>query len=62
LIVTGTTREGADYWFTSCRVAGRNGNSEGIRNEESVEHPDIFVCGPPRLPWPEFWKQYLTFG
>jgi hypothetical protein len=62
LIVTGTTREGADYWFTSCRVAGHNGNSEGIRNEESVEHPDIFVCGPPRLPWPEFWKQYLTFG
>jgi MFS family permease len=62
LIVTGTTREGADYWFTSCRLAGHNGNAEGIRNEESRDHPDIFVCGPPHLPWPEFWKQYLAFG
>ena len=62
LIVTGTTREGADHWFTSCRLAGHNGNAEGIENEESRDHPDIFVCGPPRLPWPDFWKQYLTFG
>ena len=62
LIVTGTTREGADHWFTSCRLAGHNGNAEGIENEESRDHPDIFVCGPPRLPWPEFWKQYLAFG
>jgi len=60
--VTGTTREGADHWFTSCRLAGHNGNSEGIQNEEITDHPDIFVCGPPRLPWPEFWKQYLAFG
>ena len=62
LIVTGTTREGADYWFTACRLAGHNGNAEGIENEESRDHPDIFLCGPPKLPWPEFWKQYLTFG
>ncbi|HET9305680.1 MAG TPA: glycosyltransferase family 39 protein [Candidatus Sulfotelmatobacter sp.] len=62
LIVTGTTREGADHWFTSCRLAGHNGNAEGIQNEESRDHPDIYVCGPPRLPWPEFWKQYLAFG
>jgi len=62
LIVTGTSREGADHWFTSCRLAGHNGNAEGVENEESRDHPDIFVCGPPRLPWPEFWKRYLTFG
>ena len=62
LIVTGTSREGADHWFTSCRLAGHNGNAEGVENEESRDHPDIFVCGPPRLPWPEFWKQYLAFG
>jgi MFS family permease len=62
LIVTGTSRDGADHWFTSCRLAGHNGNSEAVQNEESRDHPDIFVCGPPRLPWPEFWKQYLAFG
>ena len=29
----------------SCRLAGHNGNSLGVRNEESEDHPDIFVCG-----------------
>ena len=62
LIVLGTSREGADYWFTSCRLAGHNTNSLGVKNEESREHPDIFVCGPPRVPWPEFWAKYLAFG
>jgi hypothetical protein len=62
LIVMGTTQDGADYWFTGCRVIGHNGNSQGVENEESRDHPDIFLCGPPKLPWPEFWKQYLAFG
>ncbi|HUA17133.1 MAG TPA: glycosyltransferase family 39 protein [Bryobacteraceae bacterium] len=62
LIVIGVSREDAERAFTSCRLAGHNGNPEGIRNEESRDHPDIFVCGPPRLPWPEFWKKYQNFG
>jgi Dolichyl-phosphate-mannose-protein mannosyltransferase len=62
LIVVGFSREAADKAFTSCRLAGHNGNSEGVKNEESQSHPDIFVCGPPRLPWPEFWKQYQNYG
>ncbi len=62
LIVIGTTREGADERYTGCRLIGHNGNSEGVENEESRAHPDIFLCGPPRLPWPEYWKDFLTFG
>jgi hypothetical protein len=62
LIVLGFSRESADRAFTSCRLAGHNGNSESIKNEESQWHPDIFVCGSPRLPWPEFWKKYQAFG
>ncbi len=62
LIVVGFSREGADKAFTSCALAGHNGNSLGVRNEESAGHPDIFLCGPPRLPWPEFWKDYQSFG
>jgi hypothetical protein len=62
LIVLGASREWADRNFTSCRLAGHNRNSEGIRNEESVEHPDIFVCGPPRKSWAEFWKEHQYFG
>ncbi|MGA2168679.1 MAG: glycosyltransferase family 39 protein [Terracidiphilus sp.] len=62
LIVVGVTGEWVDKIFTGCRLAGHNGNSEGVKNEESQYHPDIFVCGPPRLPWPEFWKKYQSFG
>ena len=62
LIVVGLSRRYADRMLTSCRLAGHNGNSLGVKNEESQDHPDIFVCGPPRLPWPEFWKQYQDFG
>jgi len=62
LIVMGQSRQEADRLFTACRLAGHNGNSLGVRNEESEDHPDIFVCGPPRLPWPEFWKEYQGFG
>jgi Dolichyl-phosphate-mannose-protein mannosyltransferase len=62
LIVIGNSREDVDGIFTGCRLAGHNGNAEGIRNEESEDHPDIFVCGPPRLPWPELWKKHRDFG
>jgi hypothetical protein len=51
-----------DEIFQGCRLAGHNGNSEGVKNEETEYHPDIFVCGPPKLPWPEFWKKYQNYG
>ena len=60
LIVLGFSRKGADRAFTSCRVAGHISN--GVKNEESQDHPDIFVCDGPRLSWPEFWKAYQNFG
>jgi hypothetical protein len=62
LIVLGFSEEGANKKFSSCRLAGHNGNSEGVKNEESEDHPDIFVCGPPRVPWPEFWMNDHRFG
>ena len=62
LIVIGFSREDADRAFTGCRLAGHNGNLLGVKNEESEDHPDIFVCGGPRLGWAEFWKEYQAFG
>jgi hypothetical protein len=62
LIVLGTSREYVDRRYTACRLAGHNGNALGVKNEESEDHPDIFICGPPRLPWPEFWKEYQAYG
>ena len=62
LIVVGWSREQVDHALTGCRLAGHNGNPYGIKNEESQDHPDIFVCGGPREPWPEFWKDNQRFG
>jgi hypothetical protein len=62
IILLGNSRERANELFTNCRLAGHNGNSEGIRNEESVDHPDIFVCGPPRNPWQALWQNVRDFG
>jgi 4-amino-4-deoxy-L-arabinose transferase-like glycosyltransferase len=61
-IVLGLTADQANSIFTNCRLAGHNGNSEGVQNEESQYHPDIFVCGPTRLPLPELWKRHKDFG
>jgi hypothetical protein len=62
LIVIGLRLQQANSIFTGCRLAGHNGNVQGVRNEESEYHPDIFVCGPPRKPWPELWKEHQDFG
>lgn len=62
LIVLGFSRDEAERAFTSCRLAGHNGNLYGVQNEESKDHPDIFVCGGPRKSWREFWKDYQAFG
>jgi Dolichyl-phosphate-mannose-protein mannosyltransferase len=62
LIVIGARDNEVDQIFTGCRLAGHNGNSAGVENEESEYHPDIFVCGPLRKPWPEFWKDHQSFG
>lgn len=62
IIALGVSQKQADAIFTGCRLAGHNGNSEGVKNEESKYHPDIFVCGPPRKPWPVLWKEHQDFG
>jgi len=62
IIALGLRQEDADRVFTGCRLAGHNGNSEGVLNEESQYHPDIFVCGPPRKSWAEVWKEHKDFG
>ena len=61
LIVLGFSRRDAQSAFTDCRLAAHNGNP-ALNNEESRQHPDIFVCRGPIQPWPEFWKTHQSFG
>lgn len=62
LIVIGWSQQEAGRDFTGCRNAGRISNQLGVKNEESQQHPNIFVCGPPRQGWPDFWKTHQRFG
>jgi len=62
LIVLGNSRERADELFTGCRLAGHTSNALGVNNEETRDHPDIFVCGPTRKPWGDLWKHGPDFG
>ena len=62
VIVLGSSRERADELFTGCRLAGHSGNALGVVNEESRDHPDIFVCGPARKAWSELWSDGPEFG
>jgi hypothetical protein len=62
VIAVGLSHKFLDEHFGTCRWAGHNGNSYGIKNEESEDHPDIYVCGRPREGWAAFWRDFQWFG
>ena len=62
LLIVGFSREFVEANFTACRLVAQNTNSYGIANEESTERRDIFLCGPPKLGWPQFWKTFQYFA
>jgi hypothetical protein len=62
LIVTGFSQQFVEDHFVSCRLAAHPWNSYGIENEETFEHPDVFVCGPPLQGWPDFWESFQFFA
>ena len=62
VIVIGLSRKYMEKTFGPCRLAGHTWNQYGIKNEETVDHPDIWVCGPPKAGWPEFWRDFRYFG
>jgi len=62
LIVIGLSRPFLDENFSSCQLASHTGNQFGVKNEETEDHPDIYVCRGLRKPWPVFWKDFRYFG
>lgn len=61
IIALGIRPEEANQLFTDCRVVAHN-NSQGVRNEESTDHPWIFLCGPLRWRWSDVWAKHRDFG
>ena len=62
VIVLGLPREFVDTKFSACQLAARSWNRFKVPNEETLQHPDIFVCRGPLRSWPEFWKDFRYFG
>lgn len=62
LIVLGYSQRFRDANFSSCQLAGHTPNPYGIVNEETGDHPDIFVCRGMKQSWPDFWSDFQYFG
>jgi hypothetical protein len=62
LIVMGISHGVLQRDFSSCRVVAHVWNRYGVQNEETRDHPDIYVCRGLRWTWPEFWKNFHYYG
>ena len=62
VILVGFSREAAKRFASEVELAGHITNPYGVRNEETKDHPDIFVCRGFKKSWPEFWKNFQRFG
>jgi hypothetical protein len=45
-----------------CTPAGRVSNRHGVENEETRNHPEIYLCRNLRVAWPAFWPKIRRYG
>ncbi|HUL15298.1 MAG TPA: glycosyltransferase family 39 protein [Terriglobales bacterium] len=62
LIVMGLSKQFLAENFASCRLVAHTWNYFGVENEETRDHPDIFVCRDLRRSWPELWRDVHDYG
>jgi hypothetical protein len=62
LIVVGFSREFVERNFAEFQVVAKSANRYNVANEETTDHPDIYVCRRLNRPWPEFWRGFQRFG
>jgi hypothetical protein len=62
LIIVGFPRAFVEANFDSCTLAAQNTNSLGVVNEETAERRDIFLCGPPKAGWQQFWRTFQFYA
>jgi 4-amino-4-deoxy-L-arabinose transferase-like glycosyltransferase len=62
LIVLGFSDRFRNETFSSCQLAGHTPNPYEIANEETSDHPDIYVCRGLKQSWPEFWSDFQYYG
>ena len=62
LIVLGLPLDFLQSHFASCQLVGHTWNRYGVENEETLDHPDVFVCRGLRQSWPAFWSSFRYYG
>lgn len=62
LVVVGLQMSDLAANFESCALAGHVTNKYNVLNEETRDHPNIYVCRGMKQPWEEFWKRFRYFG
>jgi hypothetical protein len=62
LIVLGLRQQEMQRRFQSCELAGHTPRIDDVRNEETEDHPDIFVCRGLKQSWPDFWSDFHYYG
>ena len=62
VIVVGFSEAFVKRNFRKYELVAHVTNRYGVENEESHDHPDIFLCRDLLQPWPEFWKTFRYFG
>ena len=48
--------------FASCELAARLSNSYGVVNDSFRDREQVYVYRNIRVPWPEFWKYFQSYG
>jgi 4-amino-4-deoxy-L-arabinose transferase-like glycosyltransferase len=62
VILVGIEMDEAEANFESCSVVAKNTNRFGVENEESRDHPDIYLCRGLKGTWAAFWKKFRRYG
>jgi hypothetical protein len=62
LIVLGARRERLETRCREVTLVGRTPNPHGVVNEETRDHPDIFLCRGLKIPWADLWPRLRSFG
>ena len=62
LIAIGLDDDFLKEHFEHCEVLAHNTNPYVVINEESRDHPNIYLCHHLLEPWPEFWPHFQRFG
>jgi len=62
LIILGSERADLEPLFASVELAGHTPNPWHVRNEETAEHPDIYLVRRPKQSMAAIWPRIRSFG